>query len=113
MPGWGAGRKTSAELGHSFRNTSSTWPITRVIDGMTGKPSAAKPIANSSTSGKRQVPNRSSISNHPPKAPGTTAGSRPVPGMRSTPRCRNASIVAVRGAGPCPQTTTTSSLFAS
>ena len=42
-----------------------------------------EPIANSSTSSSRHIPNCSSSRSQPPKAPGTHAASTPVPGTSS------------------------------
>ena len=46
---------------------------------------SAYPIANSSTSSTRQVPNCSSRSSQPPNAPGTQAARTPVPGHELVP----------------------------
>src|SRR5665648_1056231 len=48
---------------------------------------------------------RTSATRHVPNEPGTTAASRPVPGIVSRPSDPKTSGVAAAGAGPCPQST--------
>ncbi len=54
-------------------------------------------MAKARTSSRRHVPKSRSRRSQPPKAPGTQAASRPVPGMRSCPSSWKRSIVAADG----------------
>ncbi len=62
-------------------------------------------MAKASTSASSHVPQSRSSTHQAPNAPGTTAGRKPVAGMRSTPSDPNAASVAAAGDGPWPQTT--------
>ncbi len=62
-------------------------------------------MAYSMMSANSIVPQSRSISIQASKLPGTTAGSRPVPGTRSRPRDVNFSVVAAVGETPWPQMT--------
>ena len=65
------------------------------------------------TSANSIVPQSRSISIQASKAPGTTAGSSPVPGIRSSPSSANFSGVAAVGDTPWPQITCCRPAFAS
>src|SRR5690606_20658800 len=64
-------------------------------------------MAGSSTSRGDMVPCCSSSSIQAPNAPGTTAGSRPVPGITSRPSSRSFSTDAALGATPWPEMAST------
>src|SRR5690606_25645809 len=64
-------------------------------------------MAGSSTSRTDMVPYCSSSSIQAPNAPGTTAGSRPVPGITSSPNSRSFSTEAAAGATPWPEMAST------
>ena len=75
------------------------------IFGTSGNPFVAIPIAGSITSLIDIVPYLSSRSIHASKAPGTTAGNKPLPGTIFKLRSLKVFKVASSGATPCPHIT--------
>ena len=78
-PAGGAGKVEVARSGPA-REQARVQRIVVRIRSCSGYPSCAYPIANSSTSPRRQVPNSRRSRSQPPKAPGTHAARTPVPG---------------------------------
>ncbi len=101
-----SGSHVAAELGQCSRKWCSTAAIADGTGGISGKPFSAYPRAGSRTSASGRVPwSRSSVS-QPSHAPGTVAGSRPVPGIAARPSSsRRSAVVARCGATPCPHNT--------
>ena len=71
--------QVAAEVGHSARNMPLTRLTAAAAAANSGWPASARCTAGSSTSRTGHVPYLPTRRHHAPNAPGTTAGSRPVP----------------------------------
>src|ERR1700693_4883782 len=96
-----------ADSSHSLWKIGATCAIACEIAATIGYPPVAYSIAYWRTSRKRNVPCSLSSISQAPKAPGTHAASRPVPGMSSSPSSLKRLMLAALGAGPWPQMTST------